>query len=49
VARGRDSGIEAVQRLAFVWTLRNGKGLGLQTFASKAEALEAAGLPATQD
>ena len=47
VARGRDTGIEAVQQLAFVWTLRDGKGLRLETYATKAEALEAAGLPAS--
>jgi ketosteroid isomerase-like protein len=47
VARGRDTGIEAVQQLAFVWTLRDGKGLRLETYATKAEALEAVGLPAS--
>jgi ketosteroid isomerase-like protein len=47
VARGRDTGIEAVQQLAFVWTLRDGKGLRLQTYATRAEALEAAGLTAS--
>jgi ketosteroid isomerase-like protein len=46
VARGRDTGIEAVQQLAMVWTLRNGKALRLETYATRAEALEAAGLPA---
>jgi uncharacterized protein len=46
VARGRDTGIEAVQQLAFVWTLRDGKALALETYATRAEALEAAGLQA---
>jgi ketosteroid isomerase-like protein len=43
VARGRDSGIEAVQRLVLVWTLRDGKALRVETFATRAEALAAAG------
>jgi ketosteroid isomerase-like protein len=45
VARGRDTGIEAVQQLAFVWTLRNGKGLRLETYSTRAEALAAVGFP----
>jgi ketosteroid isomerase-like protein len=48
VVRGRGTGIEAEQRLAFVWTLRDGKGLRLESYRTKAEALEAAGLPASQ-
>jgi ketosteroid isomerase-like protein len=47
LARGRDTGIEAVQQLAFVWTLRDGRGLRLETYATREEALEAAGLPAS--
>jgi ketosteroid isomerase-like protein len=43
VARGRDSGIEAVQQLVLVWTLRDGKALRVETFATRAEALAAAG------
>jgi uncharacterized protein len=46
VARGRDTGIEAEQRIAFVWTLRDGKALRLDTYATTAQALAAAGLPA---
>jgi ketosteroid isomerase-like protein len=46
VARGRGTGIEAEQRLAMVWTLREGKAVRLDTYATKAEALAAAGLPA---
>jgi ketosteroid isomerase-like protein len=45
VARGRDTGIEAVQQLAFGWTLRAGKGWRLETYATRAEALAAVGLP----
>jgi ketosteroid isomerase-like protein len=44
VARGRDTGIEAVQQLAMVWTIRDGKGLRVDTYATRAEALAAAGL-----
>jgi ketosteroid isomerase-like protein len=43
VARGRDTGIEAVQQIVMVWTLRNGKGLRVETFATKDEAVAAAG------
>jgi uncharacterized protein len=43
VARGRDTGIEAVQQIAMVWTLRNRKGLRVETYATTAEALAAAG------
>jgi ketosteroid isomerase-like protein len=46
VARGRGTGIEAEQRLAMVWTLREGKAVRLDTYATTAEALAAAGLPA---
>jgi ketosteroid isomerase-like protein len=43
VARGRDTGIEAVQQLTMVWTLRDGKAIGCETYATKDEALQAAG------
>ena len=43
VARGRDTGIEAVQHLTMVWTLRDGKAIGCETYATKDEALQAAG------
>jgi ketosteroid isomerase-like protein len=42
VARGRDTGIEAVQQLVMVWTIRNGKGLRVETYATREEALAAA-------
>src|SRR6186713_657257 len=48
VARGRDTGIEAVQQLTMVWTLREGKAIGCETYATKGEALEAVG-PASPD
>jgi ketosteroid isomerase-like protein len=46
IARGRGTGIEAEQRLVFVWTVRDGKMLRLDSYATKAEALAAVGLPA---
>jgi uncharacterized protein len=47
VARGRDTGIEAVQLLTMVWTLREGKAIGCETYATKEEALEAVGAAST--
>ena len=48
VARGRDTGIEAVQHLTMVWTLRDGRAIGCETYATKDEALEAAGAAAPE-
>jgi ketosteroid isomerase-like protein len=48
VARGRDTGIEAEQQLTMVWTLHEGKALRCETYATKAEALEAAGITKTR-
>jgi ketosteroid isomerase-like protein len=45
VARGRGTGIEAEQRLVMVWTLREGKMVRLDAYATKAEALAAVGPP----
>jgi ketosteroid isomerase-like protein len=45
VARGRDTGIEAEQRLVFVWTIRDLMGFRLESFPTLEEALEAVGLP----
>jgi ketosteroid isomerase-like protein len=42
--RGRGSGIEIDQRLAGVFTIRGGKGIRVETYASLDEALEAAGV-----
>ena len=44
-ARGRETGIEATQHAFQVWTMRAGKGLRVEIFASRQRALEAAGLP----
>jgi ketosteroid isomerase-like protein len=43
-ARGRTTGIETEQRAFLVWTLRDGLVVGLETFAERGQALEAAGL-----
>jgi ketosteroid isomerase-like protein len=43
-ARGRTTGIETVQRAFLVWTLREGLVMGVETFAERGQALEAAGL-----
>jgi ketosteroid isomerase-like protein len=44
-ARGRETGIEATQHAFQVWTMRAGKGLRVEIFASREQALEAAELP----
>lgn len=44
-ARGRETGIEATQHAFQVWTMRAGRGLRVEIFASREQALEAAGLP----
>jgi ketosteroid isomerase-like protein len=44
-ARGRETGIEATQHAFQVWTMRAGKGLRVEIFASRERALDAAGLP----
>jgi ketosteroid isomerase-like protein len=43
-ARGKETGIEAEQHAFLVWTLRDGKALRLEIFASRLDALKAAGL-----
>ena len=43
-ARGRTTGIETEQGAFLVWTLRDGLVIGLETFAERGQALEAAGL-----
>ena len=43
-AKGRGSGVEIERLDGAVWTVRNGKGIRLDYYGSKAEALEAAGL-----
>jgi ketosteroid isomerase-like protein len=41
--RGRTSGIEAEQRMAAVWTIRDGRAVRVVWFPSRQEALEAVG------
>jgi ketosteroid isomerase-like protein len=43
-ARGRTTGIETEQRAFLVWTLRDGLVTGVETFAGREQALEAARL-----
>jgi ketosteroid isomerase-like protein len=43
-ARGRHTAIPVEQRFAQVWTFRDGKATRARTYASEAEALNAAGL-----
>ncbi len=45
-ARGRTSGLVVDDRLAHVWTLRDGKGIALDIHRDRLEALDAAGLRA---
>ncbi len=45
-ARGKETGIEVEQRMFMVWTVRGGKAIRLEAFASREEALKAAGLDA---
>jgi ketosteroid isomerase-like protein len=43
-AKGRQTAIAVEQRLAQVWSIRDGKAIGVRTYASASEALTAAGL-----
>ena len=43
-ARGRASGVEVETSIYEVWTVRNGKVLRIDEYATRDEALEAAGL-----
>lgn len=43
-AKGRQTAIPVEQRIAQVWTVRDGKAIRVQTYASLAQALEAVGL-----
>jgi ketosteroid isomerase-like protein len=43
-ASGRASGIEGEFRIFQAWTIRNGKLVRLESYLSRDEALEAAGL-----
>jgi uncharacterized protein len=42
VARGKETGIEAEQRVFQVWSLRDEKAIRVEVFAAREEALEAA-------
>jgi ketosteroid isomerase-like protein len=42
--RAKGTGIEIDQELTHVWTLSDGKAVRLETYSTKREALEAAGL-----
>jgi ketosteroid isomerase-like protein len=42
--RGRVSGVPVEDRLAHLWTLRDGKAMSLQVYSDRAEALRVAGL-----
>jgi uncharacterized protein len=43
--RGRGSGVPVEERIAHLWTLREGLAVELRAFTDPADALEAAGLP----
>jgi len=43
-ARGKQTAIPVEQRFGQIWTLRDGRAIAVQNFASVADALEAAGL-----
>jgi ketosteroid isomerase-like protein len=43
-ARGKQTAIPVEQRFGQIWTLRDGRAIAVQNFASVAQALEAAGL-----
>lgn len=43
-ARARETGLEGEAETAHLWTMRDAKGVRLQVYAHKAEALEAAGI-----
>jgi ketosteroid isomerase-like protein len=44
-AKGRESGVDVERLDGAVWTLRDGKCIRLDYYGSRAEALEAVGLP----
>jgi hypothetical protein len=44
LGRGRGSGLEIDWRVAWIWTVRNGRGMSLRFFRDRDRALEAAGL-----
>lgn len=44
VGRGKSSGVEVSRIWAYVWTLQDNKALRMEGYASRHEALQAAGL-----
>ena len=44
-ARGRGSGAPVEMTFVQLWSLRDGKAVSLRDYATKADALEAVGLP----
>src|ERR1700751_2688156 len=47
-ARGKQTGIPVEQRIAQVWTIRDGRALRAQTFSKLSEALAEAGLDGSE-
>jgi uncharacterized protein len=45
VGKGRTSGVPVEERIAHLWTIRDGLAVALQAYSSPADALEVAGLP----
>jgi|EndMetStandDraft_8_1072994.scaffolds.fasta_scaffold72120_5 uncharacterized protein len=45
LGRGRGSGLEIDWRVAWIWTIRDGRGMSLRFYRDRGEALEAVGLP----
>ena len=44
-ARGKQTAIPVEQRFGQIWTLRDGRAIAVENFASVGDALQAAGLP----
>jgi len=44
LGRGRGSGLEIDWRVAWIWTVRDGRGISLRFYRDRDRALEAAGL-----
>jgi hypothetical protein len=43
--RGRESGVPVEERIAHLWTVREGRALALRAFTDPGDALRAAGIP----
>jgi ketosteroid isomerase-like protein len=44
-AEGKASGVTTEVEFPFIWTFKNGEAVQFESFANRAEALEAAGMP----